>query len=236
MDNIFTQIELKKIFLDYPFEEACEQLSEDLISDLYLPKDEDFECFSGASKYVIACLDRDFVIKVPYKGSTNSYSCWSSTAGTYAYDTYGCIKYTEEFEPFMYAADDADGDDYCRVEELRYEKAVEVGLDFLFAPTKKIGEIRGVSIYAQPYCETFDSTGRLMSLNQKSNAFKLCKEKKFHCFNESWLNDVYCQYGAAILLNFLQFCDEVGIDDLHRGNVGYYNGLPVLIDYSGFDG
>jgi hypothetical protein len=34
----------------------------------------------------------------------------------------------------------------------------------------------------------------------------------------------------------MNFIEDEEINDLHRGNLGYLNGRPVILDYSGFHG
>lgn len=43
-------------------------------------------------------------------------------------------------------------------------------------------------------------------------------------------------YGYTITNKIVEYLDEVGINDIHTGNIGYRYDCPVLIDYSGYFG
>lgn len=49
--------------------------------------------------------------------------------------------------------------------------------------------------------------------------------------DESWLSYAYQAYGGEKLKRFAQFCIDYAVDDLHGGNIGYYNGRPIIMDW-----
>lgn len=49
--------------------------------------------------------------------------------------------------------------------------------------------------------------------------------------SRSWLKDVLTMYGREFFDTMINFFEEEGIYDLHRGNIGYLNEKPVIIDW-----
>ena len=50
----------------------------------------------------------------------------------------------------------------------------------------------------------------------------------------NWLTLAMAEYGETLLNKFIEFISIFEINDLHSGNRGFCNNMPVLVDYSGF--
>lgn len=187
----------------------------------------------GISKYAIVMSDIDCVLKIPFNGMKGIYEKWNSAKETYERNSKGHIVTTETFYPFTDADSDY-GDNYCEAELRRYEAAVEAGLDFLFAPVEYITTVNGYKIYSQPCCTMFFSKHDSVCTDEATTAYSICSENHYDCFNECWLTEVLEEYGEQTFIKFMDFLEEYAINDLHADNVGYYNGKPVLVDYSGY--
>lgn len=203
---------LKDCDLDQLTAETCEK------QFIYnLPDLNDY--FIGATKVVLDFPHTDFVIKIPF-------------SGFYLFDP-------NEYVPFQRAEDNANNDDYCAAEVLRYSEAKREGLEFLFAETALLGYVNGHPIYKQNKCTCFcdlNYTSKQDSISKDlvNTALSVCDTDERNCFNPYWLAEVLQSYGFKILTRLLDFLRDMDINDLHDGNIGYFNGQPVLIDYASF--
>ena len=60
---------------------------------------------------------------------------------------------------------------------------------------------------------------------------------ELNCSGDEYVENLLSfHYDHKRLDNFLDFCEENDINDIHTGNVGYINGRLVVIDYSGYHG
>ena len=204
-------------------------LDEDLTEDNYfdnvielLPKNVSFKFFSGATKLVILFPGADYVVKIPFNGQ-------------YTYSDEDELVYWE-FE------NGSDGCcwDYCLGEVERYAYAEEIGLETFFAKTELIGHVHGHPIYIQERATIYEDVANEKEKNsyeRRKSAKELCNHKGYSCFNGLWISDLQDYCGGPDDELFCNFMDYVTayISDLHMGNVGYIDGKPVLVDYSGFD-
>ena len=54
--------------------------------------------------------------------------------------------------------------------------------------------------------------------------------------DDTWYARVLQLYGKKFLASFEQFSNEVQLNDLHNGNIGWRNGRPIILDYAGYQG
>ena len=204
-------------------------LDEDLTEDNYfdnvielLPKNVSFKFFSGATKLVILFPGADYVVKIPFNGQ-------------YTYSDEDELVYWE-FE------NGSDGCcwDYCLGEVERYAYAEEIGLETFFAKTELIGYVHGHPIYIQERATIYEDVANEKEKNsyeRRKSAKELCNHKGYSCFNGLWILDLQDYCGGPddeLFCSFMNYVTDY-ISDLHMGNVGYIDGKPVLVDYSGFD-
>lgn len=52
--------------------------------------------------------------------------------------------------------------------------------------------------------------------------------------NEVWCKMALLMYGKRKCRSLVQFVRRYNINDLHDGNTGYFNGKPVILDFSGY--
>lgn len=127
--------------------------------------------------------------------------------------------------------------DYCQTEEWLYQQAKLQGVEACFAETRLLGFIDSHPIYVQYKGEMYnynDSHSNKTPEERESTRNK-CEQVGGYCFNVNWLTDLISFFGDEVFQKFMKFIDEYQINDLHSGNIGYINGVPVLIDYSGFN-
>lgn len=186
---------------------------------------EDFiDSNSGASKGVLFFKGLDVVIKIPFNGSEEEY-------------------YDEDRDEYCFREFSAT-DDYCAEEAVIYQKAKENGIEMLFAETKKVGTVQDYDIYTQPIVKIFyDSTEHThfnsndkKYLKVKDSLEKITSKYELYSLPEEWLFNVLKKYGFYMFKKFLNFIKENNVNDLHSGNIGYKNNLPILLDYSGYNG
>ena len=200
--------------------ECCfEELSEDscfsCVFEYCSPQVFENNYNSGATKMILFPIEaKDYVIKIPF-----------------SHDSYNF----DEVMPFE-GADEPERWNYCKAEELYYEAAEARGLDFVFLETKYIGEVHDHPIYCQKKVEMLDSRRSSHPKDWKSTiiATSYCNSKSQECFSEFWITDFLEYYGTEMLDKLYCFLDDFNISDLHEGNLGYLNDIPVIVDYAGY--
>ena len=131
---------------------------------------------------------------------------------------------------------------YCHLEESIYKSAVKAGLEDMFAKPTLIGLINDHPIYIQEMVEILNSLDEeeypIIS-TKKSKDFAetlILTNREVDDIDDRWLATAVEYYGEELCINLMDFMKENNVYDLHEGNVGYLNGRPVLVDYSGYDG
>ena len=124
-----------------------------------------------------------------------------------------------------------------------YQKAIEKGIAFLFPQTEILCRINDVAIVIQRKVDYCHSN---MSYEQENKLSYQCRTvnmdmviKVDHNIYRSrvprlWIKSLICIYGKKITKLFEEFTHEQEINDLHSNNVGYLNGKPIVLDFSGY--
>ena len=128
--------------------------------------------------------------------------------------------------------------DYCCLESVIYQLALEEGLGAYFAEEGYLGTIDFTPVYYQTRCIPMNT----MSIDynsreyqkKKSKSETICKELDIDCFNSVWIADFIELYGKEELKRLNSFLDRYEIGDLRTCNIGYLDGAPILFDYSGY--
>jgi hypothetical protein len=127
---------------------------------------------------------------------------------------------------------------YCWLETIIYDRAVEEGLGAYFAQEDELGLIGDTIVYYQTRCtpmEDMDIDYENEEVIARSNKGKqFCDKLDFFCFNELWIGDFLTLYGEQEFIRLNNFLIRYDIDDLRKANIGYIDGAPVLFDYSGY--
>lgn len=200
--------------------------SEDYYHDVIAPLEEagksTIECDSGATKLVLWIPNFDeYVVKIPFTGVYEE--DWIKEDEGYVWQ--------EDYQEYFGAYD---GWDYCYVETSLYADAVKEGVEQFFLETSFLGHIKGHPIYIQPRAEEFYEISHNISLEEKQESNKICRE---YCVSlkPEWVLDAIKCYGLSQVKKLFAFINEYQIEDLHGNNLGYYKNKPVIIDYAGFN-
>lgn len=164
----------------------------------------------GASKIVIVFLEEDFVLK------------WTSST-----------RYDEATREYKI-----------------YQEAVKTGIEFIFPKTEFCAEIGGIKFYKQAKIQSSVSD---LSYEKKEKyrkrtrnvSRKMCErisdgfyvEKFGGCnrdLNELWVRMLVLTYGKRVCKLLEDFTKVHRINDLHGGNIGYYNDKPIILDFAGY--
>ena len=206
--------------LDALKECTFEELSEDSCTvDIFDACDIDFfadDFRIGATKFVLYPREGDYVVKIPF--------------------THDSYNYNGEVIPFE-RAQEPNGWDYCKAETIYFENAIVDGVDFAFLKTECIGFTGDWHpIYVQPQAEMLAERRSSHPKDWKSTAHaaQYCCENHHRCFDEYWIADFIECYDEQTLETLYDFLDAFAITDLHEGNLGYYEGKPVIVDYAGY--
>lgn len=127
---------------------------------------------------------------------------------------------------------------YCQLETILYNLAVEEGLGAYFAEEGYLGTIDQTPIYYQTRCIPMSS----LSFDYNSKEYKqkekkskaICNKLNIESFNHIWIADFIDLYGEEEFKHLNDFLDRYEIGDLRTCNIGYLDGAPILFDYSGF--
>lgn len=129
--------------------------------------------------------------------------------------------------------------DYCAKEYDVYTKALEIGLESLFAPIYFLECYFGVDAYAMEKVEVDPgrtSSERFGSLVSISTVAKERRRLDFFVKHDMAIT-LFNYHDDSLIDKFIDFCNNEGVGDLHGGNMGYNEDDDlVLIDYSGFYG
>ena len=138
--------------------------------------------------------------------------------------------------------------DYCQLEVSNYAEACEMGIEKILLETRKLAEIgNGDCIYIQT---RYDSDYSRLSSAKKQKLEKMTRKivqceiferSKKHChdgyrISDIWYARAYQLYGKQFMKRFEEWTARFKIGDLHRHNVGFLNGQPILLDYAGYFG
>lgn len=136
--------------------------------------------------------------------------------------------------------------DFCHIEANNYKRAVGRGLEDYFAETFFFKRVDGIDLYLQEKvdCDSYSIEDNFFEYAEKIVEWD--KEKVGDEYNDAiW--ELVEDFGVDAALNaiygegydtnrLIRFCGENKINDLHQGNLGYKNGFPVIIDFSGIFG
>lgn len=171
---------------------------------------DDIMIYCGMTKMAIVVEDFDYVIKIPFVIETH--------LGTDA--------------------------DYCEIEYENYKLAKEYGLARHFAACERLPAYHFYSVDYDGDSVVIDIPLYIMEFAEVDEECteSLCSDC-YICDSDDFSDD---QKDAARIFSNYYTDDEVedlvafmadnAITDIHCGNIGYINGVPVLIDYSGYMG
>lgn len=204
----------------------------------------EFDFDKGASKGVLIFMKENFVIKIPFQGCLYDEDAYGEDLE--AWDR-GDLSCEPQIENYLYEFENAcnffleteNTWDYCALECAVYHEAQKEGLEPYFAKETLLGECNGYPIYVQqfvvPYAEASSSRPKSISDEARSRTREFCDSCEQDCFNEVWITDFISVYGEDEFKRLSDFLKKLEIIDLHRGNVGYLNGYPILLDYSNYN-
>ena len=162
-------------------------------------------CFShGATRAVFYAKDWDFVVKMCLKNQHN----------------------------------------YNDDEVEHYKSGVKYGIEKILLETSFIAEINGFALYKQPrYDFSFYEMPKNFRRALKRKGVEDLAEKpivekiqygSYTSIQTLWLAYALLLYGKKFMLSFEKWQKENRVNDLHNGNIGFYKGRPIILDYAGY--
>jgi hypothetical protein len=135
---------------------------------------------------------------------------------------------------------------YCALESYHYAQAEGYGVQRVLLPISKFATLdNGIKIYRQtkysygwrdlPHQERRKLEQALKQM-QGSKAYSKISRGMHHETDHLWRARATQLYGKNFMRSLQEWMDEYHINDLHIGNIGMYQGRPVLIDYAGYNG
>lgn len=208
------------------------------------PAQSNFHFSTGVSKGVIIPANKDYVIKIPFSCDLDKdYSTFYTTGGVRTWQTsynYDSRQFENAYNPITGYC----GHNYCAVEAAVYEMAVWESIDYMFAPTTLITDSISIPIYKQMKVLPLDEdcgASTDADFNSATNAEIQIVDEISSYDSAGWMPQffiywLYKTYGVENTMQLFCFLDDNDINDFHEGNIArdLTNGLPILMDYSGF--
>ena len=116
--------------------------------------------------------------------------------------------------PNYYAYSDYD---YCKLEEEKYQSAKKFGVEKLLLETAYLITAGCIDLYVQP---------RFSCAATEPRSTRAAARKTHNLENKKIVR----------ILRFEKWSHENQVGDLHRNNVGWLKGKPIILDYSGYYG
>ena len=135
---------------------------------------------------------------------------------------------------------------YCALESYHYAQAEGYGVQKVLLPISKFATLdNGIKIYRQTkysyswrklppqeYHKLLQAKNQL----QGKKAFNKIARGMHHETDILWRARVTQLYGKNFMRSLQEWMEEYHINDLHIGNIGMYQGRPILLDYAGYNG
>lgn len=162
----------------------------------------------GETKTVLIYRDWDFVIKIP---------------NYYAYPQH----------------------DYCRLEEQKYWNAKTFGVEKILLETAYLITAGCIDLYVQPRfsCSAVAGEPQRKAARKTHNLERRKIVRRIqqttydgYRIDDVWLARALQLYGKKFFLRFEEWTKKNKVGDLHRNNVGWLKGKPIILDYSGYYG
>lgn len=124
-----------------------------------------------------------------------------------------------------------------------YQKAVEAGYENIFAKCYKLSDYRGIPMLLMERIDVDEEENAGICNQTLENMYQedgydeeeIYDSLQGYSYGGSDMVEVYLgtKYGDA----FTEWCDEIGLRDVHSGNFGFRNGdysQPVICDYASY--
>ena len=194
-----------------------------------------FKIEPGATKVVLVPANKNtnYVYKIPILGICDAH---------FINDDYD-EEIDEDYESF--SRFDPDGhDNFCAIEVDRCDDICKEGYGDLIAKEFYYGNIgNNIPIYIQEKAEIYDqifyndnlrTEAEIISVNNVTSSF-FNFDEYFNRIPDRWIADLISTIGIERTIDFFEFLIDTSYNnDLHHSNIGYIEGKPVLVDYSGY--
>lgn len=125
--------------------------------------------------------------------------------------------------------------DYCELEENNYKEAVACCVEEAFAETFCIGgypsDESKCKVYLMARADTDED-----ELYSHSSSYDYDDYDCETYMNGEVVNCLGDFFSCEFMDRLMEFCEEYSISDIHESNIGFSNGRPLIIDYSGYMG
>lgn len=135
---------------------------------------------------------------------------------------------------------------YCSLECYHYEMAKAYRVERVLLPIERVATFdNGLKVYRQAKFTTGwhdlsnkDNKALRSAYEQTkhSKTFKKIYKGMHHDTHEFWVARVTQLYGKKFMRSLENWISEYQVNDLHTGNIGLLNSVPVLLDYAGYRG
>lgn len=167
-------------------------------------------------------------------------NCWSATGAFKECLIFPDMDFVLKL-PFDYRRN-SEIDNACYDEIITYQSAKEAGVEKIFLETWFIGYLaNGRPVYGQAKADytvkslpkskikKYERITRTVTENTRSRVVRGMYDHRANCL---WIDMLIVLYGKKFAMKFEKWTKETRLADLHRGNIGYRNDMPVILDYN----
>lgn len=205
--------------------DTCED--DDWFEDFKWEQEADYEAH-GCSKIVLFYRELPhWVIKIPFMG------CYYEDEDIYEEFTGGNINFPIEQK-----------NDYCAGEVYITQEAKKYGLEEMFAKTYYLADFNGYPVYVSEKVVNSYWDGASRSWQDENSSREIARNIETshrNLLDNIWMNERALAhfidiYGELKTYDLLSFIKDMGISDLHDGNIGFTKDMQIkILDYSGYD-
>ena len=145
---------------------------------------------------------------------------------------------------FVIPTDNEKWDEAAKETEI-YQEAKKRGIERIFLYTTYFYTNKaGINFYIQEKVTesscglSFSKSRRIRDKTEKKISLSEVDKIRNKMYNRPndvyWLKRAYQIYGKKFMQKFAEMTQDFGINDLHKGNTGYLNNRPVLLDFAGY--
>ena len=155
-----------------------------------------------------------------------------------------CVIYHDSWDFVIKVDRNYDTQYYCAAEVRNYQKAEQFRVQQVLLPIHKLCEVNGWKLYKQmrfdcQYASRGYKNGRYQRECEKVKRNHRTIEhfaSSLDRLDSNWLARVVQLYGKRFANSLCEWARECEVSDLHRNNIGFSKGKPIILDFAGYFG
>jgi hypothetical protein len=153
-----------------------------------------------------------------------------------------CVVYHKTWDFVIKVDRNYDTQFYCAAEVRNYQKAEQYRVQQVLLPISKMCEVNGWKLYRQTRfdCQYASRSYRGGKFQRECEQVKRNRYTISHFaqsldrLDTNWLARVVQLYGKKFAHSLGEWAKECEVCDLHRNNIGFAKGRPIILDFAGY--